>query len=99
MINNQSRSDSRLVEFYTLSLSQSINFISKDSNLFAGSKLIDVHLEGILESHVDVVGLPTVHGVPQQSHMNMNDMNEVHALGTLPQQSDMNMNYINEIQG
>ena len=36
------------------------------SHPLAGGKLVDVHLESVLESHVDVVGLPAVHRVPQQ---------------------------------
>ena len=37
-----------------------------ENHLLAGRKLVDVHLESVLQPHVDVVGLPAVHWVPQQ---------------------------------
>ena len=43
-----------------------INIIFTDLDLLTGSKLIDVHFESILESHVHIVGLPAVHRVPEK---------------------------------
>ena len=37
-----------------------------ENHLLASRKLVDVHLESVLQPHVDVVGLPAVHRVPQQ---------------------------------
>ena len=37
-----------------------------ENHLLASRKLVDVHLESVLQPHVDVVGLPAVHWVPQQ---------------------------------
>ena len=37
-----------------------------ENHLLASCKLVDVHLESVLQPHVDVVGLPAVHWVPQQ---------------------------------
>ena len=39
-------------------------------NLFTEGKLVDIHPKSVLESHVDIVGLPAVDRVPQQSDMN-----------------------------
>ena len=37
-----------------------------ENHLLASRKLVDVHLESVLQPHVDVVGLPAVHWVSQQ---------------------------------